>query len=55
MSLLTLLTQQGAAPPPSVKVWLRVAGVWRECTVHLRVSGVWKVATTKLKVSGAWK
>lgn len=55
MSLLTLLTQQGAAPPPGVKVWLKVSGVWKECTVHLKVSGVWKVATTKLNVGGTWK
>ena len=53
--LTTILSNQGAAPPPSVKVWLKVSGVWRECTVHLKVSGVWKVATTKLKVSGVWK
>ena len=53
--LTTILSNQGAAPPPSVKVWLKVSGVWKECTVHLKVSGVWKVATTKLKVSGVWK
>lgn len=56
MSLLTLLTQQGTPPPPTgVVVWLRVAGVWKQCTVHLKVAGTWKVATTSLKVSGVWK
>jgi hypothetical protein len=55
MSLLTLLRQQGAPPPTPVKVWLKVAGVWKECTVHIKVSSVWKVATPKTKVSGVWQ
>lgn len=56
MSLLTLLSQQGAPPPaPPVKVWLRVGGVWKETTVHLKVAGVWKVSTANIKVAGVWK
>jgi len=54
--LLTLLSPQGAPPPVvSVKIWLKVAGVWKETTPHLKVSGVWKVATPAIKVGGVWK
>jgi hypothetical protein len=54
--LLTLLSPQGAPPPvAAVKVWLKVAGVWKETTVHLKVSGTWKIATPAIKIGGVWK
>ena len=45
------------APPPSgaLKVWLNVAGTWKECVVWLNVAGTWKTATTSLNVGGVWK
>lgn len=56
MSLLTLLTQQGAPPPPTgLEVWLKVSGVWKLCEVWVKVAGVWKLSTPYLKVSGTWK
>lgn len=55
MSLLTLLTPQGAAPPPVTKIWIKVGGVWKLATPHIKVAGVWKQATPKIKASGTWK
>ncbi len=53
--LLTLLSNQGTAPPTSTIVWLKVAGVWKQTTVYLKVAGVWKTTTPFIKVSGTWK
>jgi hypothetical protein len=54
--LLTLLSQQGAPPPVvAVRVWLKVAGIWKETTVYLKVSGVWKTTTPAIKISGTWR
>jgi hypothetical protein len=54
--LLTLLAPQGPPPPvTATKVWINVAGVWKETTVYIRVGGVWKPATPFIKISGTWK
>jgi len=39
----------------ALKVWLNVAGTWKECVVWLNVAGTWKTATTSLNVGGVWK
>jgi len=39
----------------ALKVWLKVSGVWKECTVWLKVAGTWKTTTPFLNVGGTWK
>lgn len=53
--LLTLLSPQGPPPAPSTKIWLNVAGVWKETTVYIRVGGVWKTAAPAINITGTWK
>jgi hypothetical protein len=54
--LLTLLSSQSAPPVAApVKAWLRVAGTWKETTVHTRIAGLWKTATPFIKVAGTWR
>lgn len=38
-----------------MKMWIKVAGVWRRAITWIRVAGVWKQATPNIKVSGTWK
>jgi hypothetical protein len=47
----------GAGVPPiaGTIAWIKVAGVWKEATVHIKVAGVWKTATPNIKVAGVWK
>lgn len=52
--MLTTLLRGGAAPPAAKKFWIKVAGVWKEATVHIRIAGVWKVATPFIRASGTW-
>jgi hypothetical protein len=51
--LLTILSNQGSLP--SNKIWLKVAGTWKQTTPFIKVSGVWKQATPKIKVGAVWK
>ena len=37
------------------KMWIKVAGVWKQATTYIKVAGVWKTATPKIKVSGTWR
>jgi hypothetical protein len=53
--LLTLLSFKGTPPVVAVRVWLKVAGIWKETTVYLKVSGVWKTTTPAIKISGTWR
>lgn len=53
--LLTILSNQGAGPAPSNKLWIKVSGVWREAVTWIKISGVWKQATPKIKVATVWR
>jgi hypothetical protein len=53
--LLTLLGPQGAAPPATKTIWIKVSGVWKQATPFIKVSGVWKQSTPFIKISGIWK
>jgi len=37
------------------KIWIKVAGTWKEATPFIKVSGTWKQATPFINVSGTWK
>jgi hypothetical protein len=37
------------------KLWIKVAGVWKQATTYIKVAGVWKTATPKINVSGTWR
>ena len=37
------------------KIWLKVAGVWKEAVAFVKVAGVWKTSTPSIKISGNWK
>jgi hypothetical protein len=50
--LLTILSNSG---PLASKIWLKVAGTWKQTTPFIKVSGVWKQATPKIKVGAVWK
>ena len=39
----------------ATKIWLNVAGVWKETTVYIRVGGVWKTAAPAINITGTWK
>ena len=52
---MSLLVFYRAPATTGSKLWLRVAGVWKETTPYIRVAGVWKLATPFIKVSGTWK
>jgi hypothetical protein len=43
------------APPSTTLAWIKVAGVWKQATVHIKVAGVWKTANPKIKISGVWR
>lgn len=52
---LGLLPVVGGVVAAGTKVWLRVAGVWRETIPWIKIAGVWKQATTYIRVNGVWK
>ena len=37
------------------KLWIKVAGVWKEAVTWIKISGVWKQANPKINVAGIWK
>jgi hypothetical protein len=37
------------------KIWIKVAGTWKQATTYIKIAGVWKTATPKTKVSGTWR
>lgn len=37
------------------KLWIKVAGVWKETTTWIKISGVWKEATVWYNDGGTWK
>lgn len=37
------------------KVWIKVAGIWKEAIPWIRVNGVWKTAVPYIKVNDIWK
>lgn len=37
------------------RIWIKVAGVWKQAITWIKVAGVWKQATPNIKVSGAWR
>jgi hypothetical protein len=39
----------------ATKVWIKVAGVWKEATPYIRVGGIWKVATPKIRAASVWR
>ncbi len=53
--LLTLLSNQGAAPPAVKSFWVKISGVWKQATPYVKISGIWKQATPYIKISGIWK
>ncbi len=43
------------AAPSATTAWIKVAGVWKQATVHIKVAGVWKQATSYVKIGGTFK
>lgn len=39
----------------SNRLWIKIAGVWKQATTWIKVAGVWKQATPFIKVGGTWE
>lgn len=47
--------QQPLVTSSQAKLWIKVAGVWKEAITWIKVAGVWKQTTVWYNDNGTWK
>jgi len=50
-----MLNETSPAAGGAQKVFVKVAGAWKQATVYVKDAGVWKQPTVYVKTGGVWK